>query len=81
MYQYLTMWYNSALAFMLVEVNPRTFTQIIVMIGIYIVNAIVNAVLFGVFVDQFEIVRRNQKAAQKELDDSNTMMQMIKIPQ
>ena len=66
---------------MLVEVNPRTFTQIIVMIGIYIVNAIVNAVLFGVFVDQFEIVRRNQKAAQKELDDSNTMMQMIKIPQ
>ena len=75
------MWYNSALAFMLVEVNPRTFTQIIVMIGIYIVNAIVNAVLFGVFVDQFEIVRRNQKAAQKELDDSNTMMQQIKIPQ
>ena len=73
------MWYNSALAFALVEVNPRTYTQISVMIMIYIFNAIVNAVLFGVFVDQFEIVREKQKAQQKEIDDSNTVMYNIKF--
>ena len=78
-YQYVTMWYNSALAFALVEVNPRTYTQISVMIMIYIFNAIVNAVLFGVFVDQFEIVREKQKAQQKEIDDSNTVMYNIKF--
>ena len=51
MYQYLSMWYNSALAFMMVEVNARTYTQICIMVPIYILNAIINAVLFGVFVD------------------------------
>ena len=25
-YQYLSMWYNSALAFVLVEINPRNYT-------------------------------------------------------
>ena len=78
-YQYLTMWYNSALAFVLVEINPRTYTQICLMVIIYIFNAIVNAVLFGVFVDQFEIVRQKQKAQQKEIDESNTVMSNINI--
>ena len=45
------MWYNSSLAFMMVEVNARTTTQIIIMCAIYILNAVINAVLFGVFVD------------------------------
>ena len=45
------MWYNSAIAFMLVEVNARSYTQMGVMVIIYVVNAIVNAVLFGVFVE------------------------------
>ena len=53
LYQYLTVWYNSAIAFMLVEVNARSYTQLFVMIQIYVANAIVNAVLFGVFVEQF----------------------------
>ena len=47
------MWYNSAIAFMLVEVNARSNTQICVMLFIYVINAVVNAVLFGVFVEQF----------------------------
>ena len=51
MYQYTSMWYNSALAFMMVEVNARTYTQMCVMVPIYVLNAIINAVLFGVFVD------------------------------
>ena len=49
------------------------------MIVIYIFNAIVNAFLFGVFVDQFEIVRQKQKAQQKEIDESNTVMSNINI--
>ena len=71
------MWYNSALAFMLVDVNPRSYTQIICMIVIYIFNAIVNAVLFGVFVDQFERIRHNEATFQKEIDDSNTVMSTL----
>ena len=38
---------------MLVEVNARTYTQLFVMIQIYVTNAITNAILFGVFVEQF----------------------------
>ena len=51
MYQYLTMWYNSSLTFLMVEVNARTYTQIAFVVPVYICNAIFNAVLFGVFVD------------------------------
>ena len=58
LYQYLTIWYNSAIAFMLVEVNARSYTQMAVMILIYVTNAIVNAVLFGVFVEQFQVIRK-----------------------
>jgi len=56
-YQYATLWYNSTLAFLMVEINPRKGNQIILMVGLYILNAIINAVLFGVFVDQFIIIR------------------------
>ena len=44
------------------------------MIIIYVTNAIINAVLFGVFVDQFIIIRGKQTALQKEIDDSNEVM-------
>ena len=44
------------------------------MIIIYVINAIINAVLFGVFVDQFMIIRGKQTALQKEIDDSNEVM-------
>ena len=57
LYQYLTMWYNSCLSFMMVEINMRSSTQITVVVVVYILNAIINAVLFGVFVDQFLIIR------------------------
>jgi len=73
-YQYGSAWYNSLLAFMLVEVNPRSITQIGVMCVIYILNAIVNAVLFGIFFDQFEVIRRKEKAAQAEIDEANAVM-------
>ena len=73
-YQYSSAWYNSLLAFMLVEVNPRSITQIGVMCVIYILNAIVNAVLFGIFFDQFEVIRRKEKAAQAEIDEANAVM-------
>ena len=49
------------------------------MVVIYIINAIVNAVLFGVFVEQFEIVRRKELGQQKEIDESNTVMSHLPI--
>ena len=50
------------------------------MVIIYILNAIVNAVLFGVFVDQFEIVRRKETSFQREVDESNTVMGLVNMP-
>ena len=68
------MWYNSAIAFMLVEVNARSFTQMGVMVVIYVLNAIVNAVLFGVFVEQFQVIRKRATDYQEKIDNSNSAM-------
>lgn len=52
----------------------------IVMIWIYIVNAVINAVLFGVFVDQFVIIRKKKNDQQEETDQSNIVMNRLNIP-
>ena len=46
---------------------------------IYVVNAMINAYLIGVFIDQFS--EKNAKAVEKQgqLDDSNTSMQHLKV--
>ena len=59
-YQYLTMWYNSCLSFMMVEINARSGIQIYVMVPIYILNQIINAILFGVFVDAGMKIREKE---------------------
>jgi len=77
------MWYNSAIAFMLVEVNARSYSQMVVMCFIYIINAVVNAVLFGVFVEQFQVIRRKKNEYQEKIDTSNKIMYelgMLKKP-
>ena len=74
------MWYNSCLAFMMVEINSRTSTQMIIMCGIYILNAVIQAVLFGVFVDQFIIIRYKSTTQQSEIDDSNVVMILLSFP-
>ena len=51
MYEWFTAWYNSAIAFALVEINARTSSQITMMFCIYVVNAMINAYLIGVFID------------------------------
>ena len=68
------MWYNAAICFMLVEVNARTYTQMFMMVCVYIFNAIVNAVLFGIFVEQFQIIRAKDTAYQQKIDNSNSAM-------
>ena len=62
---------------MLVEVNARTYTQLFVMIQIYVANAIVNAVLFGVFVEQFQVIRKRETDYQEKIDGSNAVMKDI----
>ena len=48
-----------------------------VMILIYVTNAITNAVLFGVFVEQFQVIRRRETDFQEKIDTSNTVMKEI----
>ena len=43
---------------MLVEVTARTDMQILGMIVLYIINAIFNAILFGIYFDLLEQARR-----------------------
>ena len=57
-FQWGYMWYHSALSLMLVEVTARSEMQILGMIFIYIINAIFNAILFGIYFDLLEQARR-----------------------
>lgn len=59
LYEWFTSWYNSAISFALVEVNARTMNQVIMMFCIYVTNAMINAYLIGVFIDQFSA--KNEK--------------------
>lgn len=53
LYKWFTAWYNSAISFALVEVNARTPSQVTMMFLIYVVNAMINAYLIGIFIEQF----------------------------
>ena len=50
-FQWMSMWYHSALTLMLVEVTGRSIGQLLTLIIIYIINAIFNAILFGIYFD------------------------------
>ena len=63
MYEWFTAWYNSAISFALVEVNARTADQITMMFCIYCINAMINAYLIGVFIEQFSV--KNEKKNMK----------------
>lgn len=75
------MWYHSALSLMLVEVTARTEMQIIGMIVIYIINAIFNAILFGIYFDLLEQARRRENAFQSSIDNANTAMSNLQLPE
>lgn len=51
LYEWFTAWYNSAISFALVEVNARSSNQIVMMFCIYVINAMINAYLIGIFID------------------------------
>jgi len=74
MYKWFTAWYNSAISFALVEVNARTSSQLTMMFCIYVVNAMINAYLIGVFIEQFSVKNAKKVEKQEQLDDSNSTM-------
>ena len=51
LYEWFTAWCNSAISFALVEVNARSPNQVTMMFTIYVVNAMINAYLIGIFID------------------------------
>ena len=79
LYEWFTAWYNSAISFALVEVNARTTSQLILMFCIYVINAMINAYLIGVFIEQFSVKNAKKQEKQDELDESNTTMSNLKI--
>lgn len=60
LYQFFTMWYNSALSMAIVEVNPRTENQLRVQFIIYVMNAIINATIFGIFIELITILNSDE---------------------
>jgi len=82
LYEWFTAWYNSAISFALVEVNARTTNQVIMMFCIYVTNAMINAYLIGVFIDQFSVKNEKKTQKQEKLDESNlTMSQLGNLPE
>lgn len=79
MYKWFTCWYNSAISFALVEVNARTPSQVIMMFCVYVVNAMINAYLIGIFIEQFQQKNAKKQEKQDELDDSNQTMANLGI--
>lgn len=51
LFQWLSMWYHSALSLALVDVTARTEQHIMILVIVYIINAIFNAILFGIYFD------------------------------
>lgn len=49
------------------------------MFCIYCVNAMINAYLIGVFIEQFSVKNEKKQQKQDELDESNTTMSNLKI--
>lgn len=49
------------------------------MFCVYVVNAMINAYLIGVFIDQFSVKNEKKQAKQDELDDSNTTMIALRV--
>lgn len=74
------MWYHSALSLMLVEITARSFAQMSAQILLYIINAIFNAILFGFLFDLLEEARRSEHAFQSEIDNANTAMSNLHLP-
>lgn len=75
------MWYHSALTLMLVEVTARSTLQIGLVIVIYIINAIFNAILFGIYFDLLAQARERQNNFQTQLDNANTAMTNLSLPE
>ena len=81
LYKWFTAWYNSAISFALVEVNARSPSQVFLMFCIYVINAMINAYLIGIFIEQFQQKNAKKQEKQDELDDSNeTMVNLGIIP-
>lgn len=49
LYTYGSMFYHSVLSFALVEIAPRSSMQILICVIVYLISAMVNANIFGVF--------------------------------
>ena len=74
------MWYHSALTLMLVEITARTISQISFLIVIYIMNAIFNAILFGLYFDLIAESKRRQNEFQDQIDRANMAMINLQLP-
>ena len=59
-FQWLSMWYHSALTLMLVEVTGRSNSQLFTLVTVYIINAIFNAILFGIYFDLLAQARERE---------------------
>ena len=64
------MWYNSVLSLAIVEVNPRTTAQVQVQMLIYISNAMINAIIFGIFINLIEFVQTKDQELFEKLDEA-----------
>jgi len=60
LYQYFMMWYHSCLTLRIVEVSPRTTTQLASVVLVFLINAIFNGILFGIYFGLINVANRAQ---------------------
>ena len=71
------MWYHSALTLMLVEITARSMNQLLIMVVIYIVNAIFNAILFGIYFDLLATTNERNNNLTSQLDNAFMAMKNL----
>jgi len=73
------MLYHAAMIFMMVEINPRTQTEIFAAAVLFVLSAIINALIFGQFAVLTEVWGRKAQEFQDRFDGANSAMQHLDL--
>ena len=74
LFQYMTSWYYSVLAFALADVCGRSQAQLIFLIVIYIVNIIAYSTIMGVIIDTIYDLQEKSNELEAIIDDATMVV-------
>ena len=80
-FRYFKIVYHSVLIYSMVEITPRNFFSIIFLICLYILSAIINAIIYGQFAVLTEELMRDKNNFIDKFDEANGVMYTENVPE